>query len=286
MPEIGNKIDIDLIDETFDISQSENYNLSVQIGQDGLTFCVLNTVINKYVCLRNYPISSTDMSGTISECKMIFERDDLLGLRYKRSKLLLISPRFTFVPDNFYDDNNKDFYLTFNHGAATGEQTLQNHVKSANFYNIFSYPEELLALLKKYQPDINLFHHATPIVDTFITGRSHSTEASAYFYCGHLDIIIAKNNRLLYYNTFSIDAPEDSVYYLIVTSNLFDIDLKTTKLIYPGNYEQMPSEIAILNNYVECIVECESPTAVTYSHYISKVYRKRFINLFNLYGCE
>jgi len=294
MPEIGNKIpkiDVDLIDETFDISQSENYHLSVQISHDELSFCVYNTIINKYICLRNYKLSSPvsgldpDRGGlAFAQCKTIFEHDDILGLRYKSCKNLLVAPRFTLVPEHLFDDTNDDLYLTFNHGTATDTQTFHNHVKPAKLFNVFSYPNDIEALLKTYQPNIQLYHHATPIIGYAVT--RYSTIMAVHYYSGNLDIMILKYGKLLFYNTFLIDAPEDAVYYLIVVANLFDIDLKTKKLIYAGNYESMPSEIAILNTYVESIVECEPSRAVIYSYHISEINRKRFINLFNLYGCE
>jgi len=285
MPEIGNKMlkaDIDLIDETFDISQSENYYLSVLISQDELSFCVCNSIINKYVFLRNYPISNKN--NPLSEYQSIFERDDILGLRYKSCKNMLVSPRFTLVPDYLFDDDSKELYMTFNHGEATDNQTLQNHVKSTSLYNVFSYPNDLTDLLNTYQPNIKLFHHATTFLNTIVS--RYSTALAVRFYSGYLDIVFIENGKLLFYNTFLIDAPEDAVYYLLVVSNLFDIDLKTQKLIYAGNYEQMPTEIAILNNYVESIVECEPSKTVYYSYHISEIFRKRFINLFNLYECE
>ncbi|MDR1172884.1 MAG: DUF3822 family protein [Bacteroidales bacterium] len=289
MPEIGNKIakaDVNLIDETFDISQAESYHLSVQNGPDGLSFCVFNTVINKCIVLRNYPISA-DPSALLSECSVIFECDDLLGLRYKTSSYLWISPRCTLVPDHLFDQGEADACLEFNHGAMAGEQTMQNYIRSVGLYNIFSCPEALAALFRLYQHNINFFHQAMPFIESVVAGMSPSVRGMAvYFYSHYLDIAVVENRKLLFYNTFPINAPEDSVYYLAGVSNLFDIDLLSTKLMYAGNFRHMPPEVAILKNHVDRIIECEPSKAVTYSHYIIEPFRKDFINLFNLYGCE
>jgi hypothetical protein len=107
-----------------------------------------------------------------------------------------------------------------------------------------------------------------------------------YFYAHYLDVAVVENDRLLFYNTFPINAPEDSVYYLAGVANLFDIDLTSAKLMYEGNFRQATPEATILKNYVDHIIECEPPKDVTYSHYITESLRKDFVNLFNLYGCE
>ena len=291
MSEIGNKtvkVDIDLIDETFNASLSENYHLSIQTGPGRLTFCVFNTVINKYIVLRNYLLNSVDLHSLVNECHFIFDNDDLLRLKYKSSSHLWISPRCTLVPDHLFDPGETDSYLTFNHGSIGGELIMQNHIKSAHLYNIFSCPEALMALLRQHQPNITFYHQSTPFIESVIAGMSSwgGSGMAVYFYYNWLDIVAVKDNKLLFYNTFQITAPEDSVYYFVGVANLLRIDLPSTKLMYAGNVKHIPPEVAILESYVERIVECEPPNAVVYSQHILEPFRKNFLNLINLYGCE
>ena len=106
-----------------------------------------------------------------------------------------------------------------------------------------------------------------------------------YSYSCYLDVAVVHKKELLFYNTFHIHTPEDAVYYLAGVSNQFDIDLSTTKIMYAGNINQMPPEIAILRNYAGNIADIDPSDSVTYSHYIQAPVIKKFINLFNLYGC-
>jgi len=283
MPEIGSNIaraDIDLIDGSFDISQSENYNLFIQIGMDGLSFCLFNTIFNKFVVLRSYSLSGAE----ISDYRAIFECDDLLGLRYGDSRHIWISPRCTLVPENLFDNREADLYLTFNHGKAAGGQTLHNYIRSANLYNVFSYPEALTTLFQLYQPNIRFFHHATPLIEHMST--MCESNVSVYYYSGNLDITIMEKTKLLFYNTFQINVPEDSVYYYTMVLNSLSISHLSTRLLYAGNCTNMPSEIAILKDFSECVIDFEPPSDVAYSDCIPESFRKDFINLFNLYRCE
>ena len=274
MPEIGNRIvkaDFNLIYESFDALQSESYNLSIQTESDRLSFCIFNAIVKKNVVVRSYPLYSVgDLHALVNECNVIFENNDLLRLMYKSSGHLWISPRCTLVPEHLYDPHEADVYLTFNHRAIVGELTMQNHIKSARLYSVFSCPQTLVDLLRRFQPNITCYHHATPLIESVFTRISSSDEIglAVYFYSNCLDIVVVDKNQLLFYNTFQITAPEDSVYYLAGVSNLFNINLPSTKLLYAGNFEHIPPEIAILEKYVESIVE------------------NNFFNLINLYGCE
>jgi len=107
-----------------------------------------------------------------------------------------------------------------------------------------------------------------------------------YFYSCWLDIVVMKDEKMLFYNSFHIKAPADSVYYLVGVCGMFNIDLMSTKLMYAGNHEIMPPEIEILKNFVGQIVGCEPKNTATYSHSITDPFRRNFINLINSHWCE
>ena len=288
MPEIGNSItqaDINLVDETFESSQSASYLLSIQTEPDRFSLCVFNTVTNKCIVLRSYSFSDAD-AGTM--LRSFFENDELLRLNFKSCCHFWVSPHYTFVPEHLFDPDKADEYLNFNLGILADEKTLYQNSRAANLCHLFSCPEELTSLLRMYQPSIRFLHHSEPFIESVIAGTSPTDKAgmAIYFYSGWLDIIAVKKEKLLFYNSFQINAPADSVYYLAGVSNMLEIDLSSIKLLYAGNLNQMPPEVAILKNYVGQMVECEPTDALIYSHYITDPFRRSFINLINSYGCE
>ncbi len=289
MPETGNNTAIEaklnLIDETFDISQAGSYHLSIQIGVNGLSFCVFNTVINKYIVLRDYPLlTGGDM---LFACNNIFENDDMLGLRYKSCGFMEISPRCTLFPEHLFDPGYAAAYLSFNHGWKGEEFTSYNCLHPIQLYNVFSLSEELKALLKKYQPNISFYHHATPFVNWMVS-RSYATSkplVAVYYYDDYMDILVTQDKKLLLYNTFHIKTPEDSIYYLAGVLNLFDLQLASTAISYVGDPKDSLANMEIIKRYVSRISECEPIDTVTYSHYLTESIRKRYTHLFNLQGC-
>lgn len=291
MPETGsNHITAavtNLIDETFDITQSESYHLSIQTHSDGLAFCIFNTIINKYIVLRHYSFSASGTDDIHTLCKDIFLNDDLLRLKYKSCSHLWISPRCTLMPEHLFDQANIAHYLSFNHGWNANESVLKNYIVTAKLYNIFSYPKNMISLLQSWQPSVTFYHHASPFIDSTLTESlpSGKIHVAIYYYGGFLDIAIVKSKKLLFYNTFGINAPEDSIYYLAAVLNLFDLKLADTKLLYAGTLNNIPPQIEILRKYVDRIIESESFDSVIYSHYLTRQLRARFVHLFNLYRC-
>ena len=277
--------DVDLVDETFDCSQSESYHLSIQSEPDRLSFCVVNTVLNKCIVLRSYRLPTlASRPKSLGSVRSVFDSDEMLRLKYKSSCCLSVSPRYTFVPEHLFAPTDADEYLTFNLGATTGEQAHYHLSRAAKAYHVFSCPEDLTALLRTHHPSINFFHHSKPFLESVLSDVQ--TGIAVCFYSKWMDILAVKNKKMLFYNSFQINAPADSVYYLAGAANMFDFQLSSLRLTYAGNVKQMPPEISILKNYVGQIVGCEPLNAVTYSHYITETFRRNFINLINSYGCE
>jgi hypothetical protein len=284
MQETGNKsapqANIDLVDETFDVSQSESYHLSLQIAEEGLSLCVFNTVVDKYLLLRHYPFSGGDSliarSGEVLEC------DELLRLPYKNCSALWVSPRSTLVPEHLFDERNAGKYLNFNHGAEQDEQALYHYICAAQLYHVFSLPDVLKTMVESYQPHVRWFHHGIPLIERM---PAQAKPVAVFFYGKHMDVVIRQNRQMAFYNTFQVDAPEDAVYYLASVLNLFDLQLSSVHLVYAGHTEDISRYADHIRQYIAHVAEGEPLATVTYSHYLTDPLRKRFIHLFNLYGC-
>jgi hypothetical protein len=255
-----------------------------------MSFCVFNSLINKIIVLRSFPLHATQVDhhpSLVRAYRPIFENDDLLGLTYMSSRLLRVSSRFTFVPEHLFDPRDTDLYMSFNHGLATGEHPLHHFISSVKVFQVFSCPRELMSLFRLYQPHVQFFNQSTPFIDSVQkeTTSSGSIYVAVYFYEHWMDIAVMKYEKLLFYNSYKINAPADSVYYLVCVSNMFGIDLKSTTLMYAGNLRQMPPEVSILKDFTNGIIENEPYSTVSFSHCITEPFRNNFINLFNLYGC-
>ncbi len=84
---------LELFDETLDINSTENYELSVQLSTSDLSFCILDTLRNKFVLLRSYEPDDKKEFEIIG-LKDILNTDDFLSKHYKK---VLISHSFSKI---------------------------------------------------------------------------------------------------------------------------------------------------------------------------------------------
>jgi hypothetical protein len=270
---------IDLIDETFDTSQSINYALCIQIAPNGLSYCVCDTVVGKYILFRHYPFSAG--CDIITSCSKVFEKDELLSLRYKKSRSLWVSQRSTLVPEQLFDAQNVEKILNFNHGSLENEKTLFRQLHPTQLYHVFSVPVALANLVARYQQNIQWFHHAQPFIEWSIAKEK---PVSVFIYKGNMDVVLLKNEQFAFYNSYQVQTPMEAVYFLAGVLEVFGLNLSTAEVVYSDSEEASPYSDAIKAHSLR-LIGCEPGGMCIYSHYITEVLRKRFIHLFNLHGC-
>jgi hypothetical protein len=97
---------LELFDETLDINSTENYELSVQAGPDGFSFCLLDTIRNKFVLIRAFEPDENKYYNS-EKINEFISADDFLLKRYKKINILMPSAKFTLVPAPLFDPGKK-----------------------------------------------------------------------------------------------------------------------------------------------------------------------------------
>ena len=77
---------LELYDETLDINATENYELAVQVSKDEVSFCILDTLRNKFVMLRSYEPGG-DESYKPAQIEAIVKMDDFLTRPFRKKKI-------------------------------------------------------------------------------------------------------------------------------------------------------------------------------------------------------
>jgi hypothetical protein len=83
---------LELFDETLDINATGNYELIIQVSGDCITFCILDSIREKFILIRS---TSADQGRGFSTegLSEIITRDDFLVRQYMKVTLILPSER-------------------------------------------------------------------------------------------------------------------------------------------------------------------------------------------------
>jgi hypothetical protein len=149
---------LELFDETLDINSTENYELSIQVSPEGFSFCLLDTIRNKFVLMRAFE-PEENKSFNSEKISELLDKDDFLLRKYKKVNIVMPSPRFTLVPAPLFDPAKKDEYFTFNHNLEEGNIIITNKITDPDTFIVFSVSRPIYDLINKHYPWVHPNHH-------------------------------------------------------------------------------------------------------------------------------
>lgn len=277
---------LELFDETLDINSTENYELSIQVCPDGLSFCLLDTIRNKFVLIRSFGAEENKYfnSDKINELLL---KDDFLTKRYKKIYCVMPSSKFTLVPAPLYDPGKKVEYFTFNHSLEEDNIVSVDKTSDPDAFIVFSVSRSISEVISRVYPGVYPHHHIKLLLDH--TSSIRKSVSGNYIHVhverDFFNLIIFNNNILKFCNSFVYRNISDILYFVLKAFK--NLDIKQEETIYLSGltekYDDLSSSFSL---YIRNIKFAEPSGNFTFSYVFNDTELHRFINLFTVTNCE
>lgn len=276
------------VDETLDINITQSYYLSIQVSLNGLSFCILDPVRNKYIALshQNFEndLAFDDLLNTIEN---IIKKDDLLSYSYKSTKLIWLSNKNTFIPNSYFNKKNLKKYFEFNQKLDDLDEIHFKELKYVDAYSIFIVPNQIANIFIKQFPDLNFYNQQIPFIEhTLFKYHSESKKVFVNVNDEFIDLSITENGKLLLYNNFVYKTESDMIYFIMYVFDQFNLNTENAELILSGFIDKKTSIYSKLKGFISHIKFDKLSEDFSYSYTFNQVPPQSFTNLFNLHLCE
>ena len=245
----------DTMTKRSNINLLSNKILSVQASLNGLSFCILDTIENNILFLKELHFDEQKNPLEIEKLLVSeFETTTLLQQEFKQVNLIHQNNICTFVPKGLYDENNLIDYLKFNNKIFESDYIVADEVAT----------KEIMAV---YVPFVNInnffferfgsfeYHHASTIVVERLLQLA--TTSTNKLYCNvsptSFELIHIKNGGLNLFNSFEFDTKEDFIYYILFTIEQLQLDTETIDLILLGDIGLDDELYSIVYQYIRNI---------------------------------
>jgi len=276
----------ELFDETLDINSTENYELTIQASPEELTFCLLDTIRNKYVLLRSFEAEDNNYLNGPGIDELI-SKDDFLTKKYKRTIIVMPSRKFTLIPAQLYDPGKKDEYFSFNHVPEDGQLVLSNKTTDPDAFIIFAVAKSLYEALSARFPGVLPFHHTKPLLNHVAHCRKsvngsyiHLNVEKEFF-----NLIIFNHDILKLCNSYNYRNINDILYYVL--NSFKNLEIRQEETIHLSGltekYDDLSSAFSV---YVRNLKFNEPAGNFTFSYVFNENVLHRYLNLFTAINCE
>ncbi|MBN2481584.1 MAG: DUF3822 family protein [Bacteroidales bacterium] len=280
---------INLVDKSFKTEKAGQYQLSVQIDRDDLSYCVFDPERKQHVVLKKYNFEQQEVrEDFINSIAGILAGDDLMDLPFESVRFMYYSQQSTLVPDSYFDKLHLHDYLSFNHSLEPADELFCNFIKPLGTWNVFAVPSVIVSLINNEFENAVFAHQATPFL--WSSDRPEGSSDRYRIFAGlnydFFDVAVVSNHKLLLYNTFQYINETDLLYFILYIYKQMKIDVRNAPLVISGEMCTKLIYFDTLKKYIPDLSYADAPEDFSLAPVLYPVSFYKFQNLFSLHNCE
>ncbi len=273
-------------DETFDLNYSLEYHLSIQLGLDGFSFSVLDTVQRKYVLLRHIPLVTKRTAFLTGRVREIFDAEEILNKPFKSISVVYHDQRATLVPSVFTDDSLLRSVVDLNQELDRHEAVAACSLTTFAQDVVFAYPEELRTLLDEKFSNYRFFHSTYSLLNAAVQQKGKSTNTVVINFSKYFFHLIVLKSNIRFFNSFYYKNEGDFLFHTLNVCKQLGIDAEKDELLLSGWVPIESDYIRQLKKYMMHVNFMKPDYELHYSYTFDKTPSHYFAGLLNAYRCE
>lgn len=201
--------------ETTDFSKSEQYTLSIRLSTDGFSFSIFNPLGEGRFSFHKHGVD--DSLSLTANLKQAFRETDWLKNPFRRINVLMAGKRFTFIPLEFFEDEQAETVFYHNHSRQDNELVQYNILHKNNIVVLFGMDKSACSLLREQYPDVRFYAQASPLIEYFAAKSRLGNCRKMYVHLRKeaTEIYAYERGRLAFANTFACKETNDRLYYIL-----------------------------------------------------------------------
>lgn len=279
--------------DRFDVDNLQNYVLCMQIGVRDFQMMIVDAISNECLWIESYAFQNVaTINSRLVVMKDLFEGHQLLRAGFwKEVRVSLKSHKFSLIPASHFEEDSVAEYLKLN--CSINEkiegQYFYKHKKS-NVVNAYAFDQRLVDWLTNVYPSkqVTFFHQGSALIEGVLGQSSPNNDKVVYGIQdkGVLHVFVAQNQKLLYYNQFSIKSTQEFVKYILMVFKEFGLNPKSQAVVLWGSLSTQSEQFRALKKYVANVGFGSSPNFLKLSYHFDEIPEHQYFDLFCSHLCD
>jgi hypothetical protein len=254
-------ISFELTEPSFDKKKTTEYELSVLIGADSLSYCIIdktNRVLSVVKC--DFPEMS-EGKGYADRLETIILRNVQLQQSYRAVYVGVFNLSSTLVPTRLYDADDKSAYLERVLPLSENFEIWVDSLVSAGAEHLYVIEDSLSKVLKSYFSGAEIIH-STSALYRGIRHFAQEKLGKCIFLNVRpeaLQITFFDNGELVFYNTFAYSSSKDFIYYVMLVYDQFNLKPDTIPIHLSGELMEDSEMYHLIYRYIRNLKIIDTP---------------------------
>ena len=236
-------------DNSFDLSDCEQYNLSIQANLDG--FCILiNAKENQQVLFTEYiPFRLSSIHGILRKSDEILQTLLSGNKKFNQINIITDSDQARLVPANLVSERHIKQLFPVKTRELRGKGFTSSPI-SAHYHLAYAFSNEMADFFRDHFNDAKIEHCMTPILhDQMRSPGDGEPNIRVHFSQNYFFVSVAREKELLFMNSFPYTTAEDILYYLTSVRKL----QKTghCSMVLSGHIDPADPGFFLINKYYQ-----------------------------------
>ncbi len=276
-------------DDRFEEDNIHEYTLLVNVGPRDVQVAVIGGDDSRVLFLEDYVLPSvTSSEDLISTLDQLFDHHPFLKAGFwKKIKISVKNQKLVQIPETLFVPESSADYLKFNANVnKNSEKVLSVPMKNSQAVTVFAVQKELTSWLEGIYPQKNfiILHQSAALIEGIMNYAATRTDNPLYLYVDRfkLHILSVIENKLVYYNQFSILSFQDYVKYIMLVMKTLEMDQQTGKVIMWGYIGKNSPHYHEFYKYIQNVSFGERPKHLSFGYFFDEVQDHHFVDLYSI----
>lgn len=276
-------------DEKFDEEKLQHYVLLIQLGIRDFQVAVVDGNDSRLIFFEDYVLSEinsyTELLGLL---KNLFESHELLTAGFwKKVKVSIKNNKVIQVPSSLFIEAAAEEYLRFNaHFSPETELALHCSNTRSDAVSIFAVQKDLHQWLAGIYSNSSLsfVHQSASLIEGVLSFAKTQKAQPLYIYVDRfkLHILSVKNQKLIYYNQFSIKQFADYVKYIMLVMKALNMDQNKSLVVLWGYIGKNSPHYQEFYKYIRNVTFGGRPDHLKFGYMFDEIQDHHFFDLFSM----
>ena len=233
-----------------DITQKNYKKLSIQVSLSGLSFCVFDLLSNTVQSVQSVVFPKNSI---IEESLWkVFIDYPILTQPFDEVIVLHDNNLNSFVPNSLFDEKFIGSYLQYNVKVFETDFFTFDSLQTHDMSNVYVPYVNINNFLLDHYNTFNYKHKNSILVERLLKINRNSQEKEVYFHFQSIcfEIIVVKGNKLIFFNSFEYNTPEDFIYYILFTFEQLQLNPETISVKILGTISKDSDYFTIAYKYI------------------------------------
>lgn len=238
---------------SFGQSSNSGDTLVIELSENLIQFCELDSAQNKPVFICEYPIENI-LKHTLSEHFIsAIKHFQFSKKQHQHVYINYFTQQFTLCPAALYNSDSNRAMLEFNTGPTADKLVLTDDI-STDIKLIYASDESLKSTLDLIFPNHQLRHTLTILSKVMLVSEELIKEHILLsIHSNYIEVVVKQEQKLVLANQFAIKTQEDVLYYILFILEQYQLNPLTVNVSIVGNFDSNSELITSLKKYIKNI---------------------------------